>query len=145
MDHDLSTLDNLENLLDSIEIQNVIFKTNLPVLLNKAKKLVEISQQYEYQIASKFQGSIPVGISSQSKFRCSVNNNPLQDQLQNLYNFTASRALDMIIKDTKSRRTSAKNLFYHCLQKMKATCEREEIDFSSIDVKIKNTMARQKK
>ena len=64
-------------------------KNYFPSLLTCGKSLVSVSQQLEYQKATRLNGCIPQGIAGQSKIRYSVNKSPFQNQLQQLYYFTA--------------------------------------------------------
>ena len=88
-------------------------------------------QQYDYQLATRLQGCIPEGIIKQSMFSYAINGSELQPTLQLLYFFTASRALDMIIMDTKQRMIAAQNTYYVLRNRIKHDPNREGLENSA--------------
>lgn len=121
-------------------MNNGIPKSDKFDLIRVGKQLVELQLQYQYQTQTRLQGCIPAGIYKQSKFRYSVNNNPLQGHLQLLYTYTASRSLDFIINDTKTRLAKTKQHFYTGLSLQDEYYKSQNVDFKPIHDKIKSSM-----
>ena len=65
--------------------------------IRSSAKAVRIQQQFKLLQESVKQATIPDGILSQCKFKCSINDNELQHNIDKLMVFTASRILDLLI------------------------------------------------
>ena len=65
--------------------------------VRSSAKAARIQQQFKFLHESVKQATIPDGILSQCKFKCSINDNELQHSIDKLMVFTASRILDLLI------------------------------------------------
>ena len=136
---DFSLLLECMNTVDNFEHRT------LPNVIRKSIKMVSTTHQYHFLTASRYQGTIPCGIAKQSIFRYSINGAPLQEQLQNLYNFTASRALDMMITETHNRMTKHRKEYYSSLNKAKLLAEDIFYDLNTFEVKLNKTISKTKR
>ena len=66
-------------------------------MINLGRKYTRIQQQYKFLQESKKQGTIPDGIYSQCRFKCSVQDATLQRRCEELMHNTASRILDTFL------------------------------------------------
>ena len=119
-------------------LKNVMFTT---------KKAVRIEQQFLYLKNSVSQKTIPKGILSQCSFKCSVNDKELQDLLNNMMNFSASRILDTLIVYYQNWKNNLWSQHYQLLEKHKRTMDpKDYTDLCNIIASIihKNKKAAEK-
>ena len=132
---DFSMLLGCMNTVDYFENQT------LPNVIKQCKKMISTSHQYHFLTASRHQGTVPKGIAKQSVFRYSVDGSPLQSQLQSLYNFTASRALDLMITETHNRVKKQRSVYYSSLGKARSLAQDLYYDMTGFEREITKTIS----
>ena len=141
---DLSTTDFLSDLDNIIKEQETLYNVLIPEIKETSRRLVNTLQQYQYLIASRHEGCIPEGIARQSTFTYSGNDTVIQQQLQSIYFYAASRTLDILILDSHHKVLKFRNHFYSKLHTIEQLCNSSGISFSEIQINIKSTMHKEK-
>ena len=82
-------------------------------IINNGVKMIKTKQQWEYQKSTRLNGCVPHGLLSQSKVKFAGVDDMFQCTIQSLYNFTASRTLDLMIVRTKQRYNDKRSTYYN--------------------------------
>ena len=113
-------------------------------IIQIGKKMISLDSQIKYQKSTRTNGCVPQGIAKQSKCRFSGNNTHIQAEIQHIFDNAASRTLDIVIKDTESRLSSARNIFYSSMNTLRETCEAMEVQQDPLIDKVNAVLAREK-
>ena len=97
------------------------------------KKAVRIEQQFLNLQNSVQEKTIPKGIRTQCSFRCSINDDNLQNLFDNMMQFSASRILETLISYYQNWKNNLWSEHYQALAKHKRTMnEKDYIDLHNI-------------
>ena len=135
-----STYSNIEELFCNIQKLDNIHDNILPQTQALANKMINTQQQLNYQMKTRENKCLPLGIAKQCKFSFSGNNPEVQNNIQQLFYQAGSRSLDLIINHTKSTTESLKRRYYSKLDELKLECTDCGVDFNTIHNKIQTSM-----
>ena len=118
-------------------LNNQYCHSTISELSNLGRKSVRIKQQYQYLQKCRAQSCIPDGVSSQTKFVCSVDDPQLQWLCQSIMDFAASRILDSFIEYYGSWSDNLRHKYYQRIDQIRQFVEKDELDGWLFVVKTK--------